>query len=93
MELEVEEWLQLLDDEEFVQTAHMLDRLGEQGNAVRMPRSRALGGRAVRTSIHLRWRCTEDYILVRGAKAHRFIDDFSKATEQRATRSVTSTIG
>ncbi len=43
IEPEVEEWLQLLDDEEFVQTAHMLDRLSEQGNAVRMPHSRALG--------------------------------------------------
>ncbi len=43
IEPEVEEWLQSLDDEEFVQTAHMLDRLSEQGNAVRMPHSRPLG--------------------------------------------------
>jgi len=80
---EVVEWLDSLTGAELERVVGVVDRLAGLGSRARMPFSRSLGRRAVRSPVHAGFDVTTYHVSLHGGWTDRAADDVPKATQQR----------
>ena len=86
LEPEVEEWLDTISIKEFASVLPHIERLGDRGNALRMPASRSLGEGLFELRFDLNrvaWRIS--FFFTEG-EAHRVVDGVPQAAHERTSR-------